>query len=94
VTGFALVLFKVPQAGVHAAPPCVSFQATAVLEVFVTVAVKFCVVPTRAIDVGGATEIVMAGTVMVAEFDLVVSDTEIALMVTVKVLVGGVDGAV
>jgi hypothetical protein len=89
-----LALLKTPQAAVHAAPPCVSFHVTAVFEVLVTVAVNCCVAPPSTVGVGGATEIVTAGTVIVAEFDLVVSDTDVAVMVTVSVLVGGVDGAV
>ena len=78
----------------HAAPPCVSFQVTAVLELFVTVAVNCCVAPGKTVGVGGATEMVTAGTVIVAEFDLVVSVTDFAVMVTVRVVAGGLDGAV
>ena len=94
MTGFALALLKVPQAAVQAAPPCVSVQVTAVLEVLVTVAVNCFVAPTRTVGASGATEIVTAGTVIVAELDLVVSDTDFAVMVTVRVVAGGVAGAV
>lgn len=94
MTGFALALLNVPHAAVHAAPPCVSVHVTAVLEALVTVAVNSCVAPGRTMGVGGATEIVTAGTVIVAEFALVVSDTEVAVMVTVKLVAGGVAGAV
>ena len=43
---------------------------------------------------GGATVTVMAGTVIVAEFDCVVSVTDLAVIVTVRLLAGGVEGAV
>jgi hypothetical protein len=94
VTGFAVLLLNVPQAAVHAAPPCVSFQVTATLEVFITVAVNCCVAPGKTVGVRGATEIVTAGTVIVAEFDLVVSLAEVAVIVTVRAVVGGLAGAV
>jgi hypothetical protein len=42
----------------------------------------------------GVTEIVIASTVTVAEADAELSATEVAVMVTVKLLDGGVAGAV
>ena len=60
----------------------------------VTVAVKPAVPLTGMFALGGATATRMAGTVMVAEFILVVSATDVAVIVTVRVLGGGADGAV
>jgi hypothetical protein len=71
-----------------------SVQVTAVLLVFVTVAENCLVAVACTVAVDGETEIVTAGTVMVAEFDLVVSVTEVDVIVTVRALVGGVAGAV
>jgi len=44
---------------------------------------------TGTLAVGGATETLIAGTVIVAEPDLVVSAAEVAVMVTVRLLAGG-----
>ncbi len=74
--------------------PCVSVQATAVLVVFMTVAVNACVEPAVTVAVPGVTETVMAGIVIVAEDDLLLSACEVAVIVTVRVLDGGVVGAV
>jgi hypothetical protein len=61
----------------------------------VTVAVNFDVAPPCTVPVLGRTETpTPAGTVMVAEAAAEVLATEVAVMVTVKVLVGGVIGAV
>ena len=94
MTGFAVLLLNVPQAAVHAAPPCVKLQVTAGLEVFITVAVNCCVAPGRTVGAVGATEMVTAGTVIVAEAFLVLSATDVAVIVTVRSLGGGVAGAV
>jgi hypothetical protein len=61
----------------------------------VTVAVNFAVAPACTVAVLGVTETTIpAGTLMVAEFDADVLATEVAVMVTVKLLAGGVAGAV
>ena len=52
------------------------------------------IAPTCTTLVVGATETVMAETVIVAEAVFVGSDTEVAVTVTVRLLAGGVDGAV
>jgi hypothetical protein len=54
-----------------------------------TVAVYCCVPFTGTFALEGATVTVMAGTVIVAEFDFVVSATEVAMIVMVRVLAGG-----
>lgn len=61
---------------------------------FVTVAVNACVEPEVTVAVLGATETVTAGTVIVAEDDLLGSACDVAVIVTVSVLDGGVVGAV
>ena len=76
-------------------PPWVRVQVTPLFAVsLLTVAVKLAVLPAGTLALGGATATVMAGTVMVAEFVLVVSATDVAVIVTVKVLGGGAAGAV
>ena len=61
----------------------------------VTVAVNLAVALACTAAVLGETETaIAAGTVMVAEFDTEVLAAEVAVMVTVKLLVGGVVGAV
>ena len=77
----------------QAAPPWVSAQVTAALPVFCTVAENCCVAPTRTVDVGGATAIETARTIIVVEADLVGSAAEVAVIVTVRLL-AGVAGAV
>jgi hypothetical protein len=61
---------------------------TAVLLVFCTVAENCCVAPTRTEDVGGATPIETASTIIVAEADFVGSAAEVAVIVTVRLLAG------
>lgn len=66
---------------------------------FVTVAVNCCVPPAGTVAEPGAIETVIpggteAGTVMVAEAVLVPSVTDVAVSVTVKLLVGALAGAV
>jgi hypothetical protein len=62
---------------------------------FVTVAVNCAVAPACTAAVLGVTETVIpAGTVTVADADAEVSATEVAVMVTVNLLAGGVAGAV
>jgi hypothetical protein len=64
-------------------------------ESLVTVAVNIAVAPSCTVAVLGVTETaVPAGTVIVADFDTEVLATEVAVMVTVKLLAGGVVGAV
>ncbi len=58
-------------------------------ESFVTVAVNIAEAPVFTVALGGAIVTVMAGTVMVAVPFFVVSATEVAVRVTVKVLAGG-----
>lgn len=80
----------VPQPGEHGAPACARVQVTPRLPAsLLTVAVKFCVPLTGTLALLGETATVMAGTVIVAEPDLVVSAAEVAVMVTVRVLAGG-----
>ena len=54
-----------------------------------TVAVYCCVPLTGTFALGGATVTVIAGTVIVAEFDFVASAVEVAMIVMVSVLAGG-----
>jgi hypothetical protein len=62
---------------------------------FVTVAVNCAVAPACTVAVLGVTETVIpVGTVTVADADAEVLATEVAVMVTVKLLAGGVAGAV
>lgn len=80
----------VPQPGEHGAPACARVQVTPRLPAsLLTVAVKFCVPPTGTLALPGETATAMAGTVIVAEPDLVVSAAEVAVMVTVRLLAGG-----
>jgi len=80
----------VPHPGEQAIPPCVRVQVTPLLLAsFRTVGINCCDRPTGTEALPGATETVMAGTVIVAELDLVESATEVALTVTVRVLAGG-----
>lgn len=62
-------------------------------DVFVTVAENCLVFPARMVAVVGETETLAGGTVIVAEFDLVVSVAEVAVIVTVSALAGGLAGA-
>jgi len=81
-----LVGFTLP----HAATEQVTLQVTPLLlGSFVTVAVNWAVAVARTVALPGETETVMAGTVIVAEPDLVVSATEVAVRVTVRLLAGG-----
>jgi hypothetical protein len=60
-----------------------------------TVAVNFAVAPACSVAVLGETETAIpTGTVMVAEADAELLATEVAVMVTVTLLAGGVVGAV
>ncbi len=80
----------VPQVGEHGFTPCVRVQVTLWAPApLLTVAVNCCVPLTGTLALAGATATVMAGTVIVAEPDLVLSATEVALMVTVRLLAGG-----
>jgi len=81
-----LVGFTLP----HAAAEQEMLQVTPLLPAsLVTVAVNWAVAVARTVALPGETETVMAGTVIVAELDLVESATEVALTVTVRVLAGG-----
>ena len=60
----------------------------------VTVAVNFAVAPACIVAVLGATETTIAGITIVAKADAEVLATEVAVIVTVKLFVGGVVGAV
>jgi len=78
-------------------PPVTPFtcQVTAVLEVFVTVAVNCCVAPVCTVGVSGPIVTTIGGggvTVTVAVSDFVLSATEVAFTVTVPL--GTVAGAV
>jgi len=95
-----VALVIVPHAFEHALVPCVSVQLTPwLLESKLTLAVNGvafnCVVAfTGMIALGGETETVMAGTVIVIEPCWVASESEVATIVTDKSLAGGVGGAV
>jgi hypothetical protein len=79
-----------PQVGEHATPACVKVQVTPLFVAsLLTVAVNNCVPFTGTLALGGATTTVMAGTVIVAEFDLVLSATEVAVIVILRLLAGG-----
>ena len=60
----------------------------------VTVAVNFAVAPACTVAMLGVTETAIAGITMVAKADADVLVTEVAVMVTIKSLAGGVVGAV
>ncbi len=84
----------VPQPGEHAVPACVKVQATPLLMTsFATVAMNCCVAFTATLAVVGETETVIPTTVAVAVANLVVSVTEVAVIVTMG-LVGTAPGAV
>ena len=59
-----------------------------------TVAVNCCVVLITTLAVVGETETETAETVTVADIDFVESVTDVAVTVTVRLLAGGVAGAV
>ena len=91
----AVAFVSVPQA-VPEQPLPVSVHVTPLLaESLLTVAVKFCVEPVETLAVEGDTDTLIAApaTVIVAEEDLVASDTEVAVSVTVAGE-GAVAGAV
>jgi hypothetical protein len=84
----------VPHVGAHATPPCVKVQVTPLLLTsFETVGVNCCVAVTTTLAEVGETETVIPTIVAVAVPDLVKSDTEVAVIVTVA-LAGTVAGAV
>lgn len=75
-----------PQVGAQAVPLCVSVQVTPLFwESFVTVGVNCCVPFTATEAVVGATETIIGVTVKVIVANLVVSETEVAVTVTVRV---------
>ena len=81
----AVAFVSVPQV-LPEQPEPVSVHVTPLLaESLLTVAVKFCVEPVETLAVEGdtATLIAAPAMVIVAEDDLVVSDTEVAVRVTV-----------
>jgi hypothetical protein len=82
-------------ADVQADPFHVKVQVTpALVGSLETVAVKFCVVLIVTDGAEGLTDTVIAGTVIVAEPDFVGSAAEVAVIVTERLLAGGVAGAV
>lgn len=84
-----------PQAGEQGSPFCISVQFTLPpFESFCTVAEKGCVVLMPTLIVAGASETVMAGTVMVMTAVLVESVIDVAVSMRVRELAGGVSGAV
>ncbi len=86
----AVVAVMVPQPGEHTDPPCVRVQVTPLLPAsLATVAVKLCMPFTGTLAVVGATATVIAGTVIVAELDFVVSAAEVEVIVMVRLLAGG-----
>ncbi len=79
-----------PQPGEQAVPLCVKVHVTPLLAgSFVTVAVNCWVALTVTVGFVGEMLTLMAGTVIVVEADLLGSATEVAVMVTVKLLAGG-----
>ncbi len=64
------------------------------MDVPFTVAVNTCEVASSTVGVNGEIVTEIVGTVMVAEADFVASVTEVAVRVTVRLLDGGVAGAV
>src|SRR6266852_4459473 len=85
----------VPHTAEHTVPPCVSVQVTPLLAgSLLTVAVNCCVRFAGSRVPAGAVDTVIAATVTLAEADAEVLETEVAVMVTVKLLAGGVVGAV
>lgn len=85
----------VPQPGEHVVPPCVTAQLTpALFGSLPTVAANCWVMFTGSRALPGAIEMVMAGTVTVAAAWGMLFAGEVAVMVTVKSLGGGVEGAV
>ena len=58
-----------------------------------TVAMNGADAPPRTVATGGATERATEGTVMIAEEDLLLSVTDVAMTVTLRLLAGGKLGA-
>jgi hypothetical protein len=84
-----------PQAGEHAVPSCVRVQATPwFFGSYPTVAVNGNEIPTGSSALVGASATVIAETVTVAELEAALSATEVAMMLTLQLLDGGVAGAV
>lgn len=95
MTGLAVVLLIVPHVVEQAAPFCVRAQVTPALAgSLLTVAVNGWVVPPGSNALMGATETVIASTVTVAEAEAELSATEVAATLRVRLLGGGVAGAV
>ena len=92
--GFDVLLFNVPHVGEQAVVPVYSVQVTPVFDVPLTVAVNSAVPLASTWAVDGETLTEAAGTVIETESDFVESATEVALIVTVRALDGGVLGAV
>lgn len=88
------MLFNVPHVGEQAVVPLSSVQVTPVFDMPSTLAVNGVVSPAATVTLLGETVTETADTVIVAEPDFVESATEVAVIVTVKVLDGGVLGAV
>jgi len=85
----------VPQAGEHAVPFWVSVHVTPPLPgSLATLPVKCCFALSATLAAAGDTETEMAETVTVADIDFVGSAAELAVTLTVRLLSGGVDGAV
>ena len=84
----------VPQLA-HALPFCVIVQLTPALAgSFARVGVNACVIFSGIRAEVGEMDKIMASTVTVVEPDFVASDIEVAVIVTGKFAVGGVEGAV
>lgn len=92
--GFDVVLLNVPHVGEQGVTPSYSVQVTPVFEVLLTVALNDCVCVASTVCVPGLTDTVTAATVIVAEPVFVASAAETAVRVIVKLLEGGVAGAV
>jgi hypothetical protein len=85
---------SVPQPGEHAFPFCVRVQLTPLPEPsLLTVGVKYAVALMTKLAEVGTMDTVIAGTVILAACDFVVSDIDVAVSVTLRSFVGEAFGA-
>ena len=85
----------VPQPGEHELPPWVKLHVTPpLLGSLLTVAVNGAITPVCTLADAGEIDTAMAGMVMAAEADFVVSAAEAAVNVTLRSLAGVAAGAV
>jgi len=94
--GGALYVTDVPVAALSVPAPDAGEIAQVTLVCrgsYCTVAISPCVLPAGTSAVLGTTDTTLAGTVMVAETDVALPETAVAVMVTGRSLGGGVAGA-